>query len=126
MSIDCCTNGANNPSCVIRSCGTLIDFKPSLQPQYNPAHNGFEAGKYIDGSIIYAGAGDFSVCFFQNPAPARIMTTNNIAGPGAYSSCSDGQFDGEILDTIRPQYFDKHPDLKWVPTTIEMYSTVPG
>lgn len=62
--IVCCTNGANNPGCIIEKCGNLIDFKPSIS--YNdPATNGFVAGKYIDGSTIYAGQGDFNVCWWQ-------------------------------------------------------------
>lgn len=142
--IVCCTNGANNPGCIIEKCGNLIDFKPSIS--YNdPATNGFVAGKYIDGSTIYAGQGDFNVCWWQvislthqkkkmnktknnpqNPAPARIQTSNSISGPGAYSSCGGALPAGENYDKISPKYFYNHPDLKWVPTTIDKYSTVPG
>lgn len=89
----------------------------------DPATNGFVAGIYLDGSTIYGGVGDFSVCFNQNPAPSRVMTGINA---GAYSSCSNGQLAGENYDKISPQYFYNHADLKWVQTTPLMASSVPG
>lgn len=109
-------------------CGTLIDLNLSI-PQNHPATNGFEAGIYYDGSIIYTGAGDFTVCWGINPGPARIMTNNNIAGPGGYSSCTGGmigQIIGESFDFLSPQYFYNHADLKWILATTSTASSVPG
>lgn len=117
----CCTNGADNEGCIIDRCGYLVNFTGG-----NPAANGFVAGTYIDGSTIYAGLGDFGKCWGQNPAPARIMTSSSISGPGAYCSCSGAQPAGENYDPISAQYFSKHSDLKWVPTTGAQAANVVG
>ena len=123
-SLDCCTNGANNPGCIIEKCGTVVDFNPSLNAYNDPATNGLVAGKYIDGSTIYAGQGDFTACWWQNPAPARIMSGGS--SPGAYSSCYGALPAGENYDTKSPKYFLNHPDLKWVPTTAENALNIAG
>lgn len=59
---------------------------------YNPATNlndpetlGLFSGYYYDGSPVYPGTGFFNCGNpIQNPAPARIETTNNtLSGPGS-------------------------------------------
>jgi hypothetical protein len=39
-------------------------------------------GTYGDGSTIYAGQGDMSACWGQNPSPARIQVSSTGSGPG--------------------------------------------
>jgi hypothetical protein len=71
------------PTKVNYNCGDYIKYNPQFANS-NPINNGFSAGKFIDNSIIYAGVGNFSMCWGQNPAPGRFMTTNSISGPGVY------------------------------------------
>jgi len=115
-----CTNGANNADCVIPTCGALLRLSAN-----DPSVNGFSAGTYIDGSTIYPGAGNFSMCAGQNPAAARIMTTNSVSGSGAYSSCS-GTSTGENYDGTSAQYFINDSSLSWVPTSVDNAPLVPG
>jgi hypothetical protein len=114
----CCLNNANNKDCLLQQpCGTLLSF-----PKNDPTVNGFEVGRYIDRSIIYAGAGDFRACFSQNPAPGRLMTTKSERGPGIYCSCNIAP-NGEFYDDQNGQYFLNHPNLKWVSTVLYSYNT---
>lgn len=51
------------------------------------------------------------MCWGQNPAPGRVMTTNSMLGPGVYCSCNTAA-NGENYDGQSGQYFYAHQDLK--------------
>lgn len=49
------------------------------------------------------------------------MTSNGVSGRGAYLICNNGdQFDNQLV-----QYFEKHPNLKWVKTNAAFGNNVP-
>lgn len=112
FTLDCCNNGAFTPDCNLDPpCGTLLSY-----PYYDPQSSstpGFVAGVYVDNSEIYAGTGDFSVCYGQDPAPARIMTSGGIQGPGAYSTCFGTDENYNVEDS---KYLYNHPNLQWEQT----------
>jgi len=116
----CCLNGANNPDCCLNGgsgpycCGDLKKLIGN-----DPSKDGFSAGTYIDGSTIYAGTGNFSQCFGQNPGPARVSSL------GAYMTCGLSAT-GEYSDSASAQYYVQTPDLMWVPTTASAASSVKG
>lgn len=67
----------------------------------------------------------FSMCWGQNPAPGRLMTTSSVSGPGVYCSCNTAAT-GENYDAQSAQYFVNNPNLMWVPTTPAQASSVTG
>jgi hypothetical protein len=116
----CCLNGSNSPDCSLKECGSLINLNRS-----DPAVDGFLGGQYDDGSKIYVGLGDFSACWGQSPAPARIMFNSSNYNNGAFSSCGAATT-GEYFDNQKSQYFYNHPDMKWVPSTAASAASIQG
>lgn len=81
---------------------------------------GFWSGTYKDGSAVYPGTGNFPSCPGVNPA--RITTSNNDQGPGAYIGCNREH----LFDSMEAKYFAAHPKLKWVRTDTSRADNVPG
>jgi hypothetical protein len=113
-------NGADNIDCALYTCGTLLTLANN-----DPKVNGFVGGKYLDGSIIFAGAGNFSMCYNLVNAPGRVMTNSSSFIAGTYSSCLNAP-KGFNIDSQNSKYFYKHSDLKWVPTTAAAAASVVG
>lgn len=72
----------------------------------------------------FKGSGDFTgSCAGLTTSPARMSTSLEDQGSGAYATCPNN---AEIYDNTDPKYFMDHPDLYWILTNGLNSTTLPG
>lgn len=90
-------------------CGTFIQYD-AFNDQFAPTIDGFLAGTYGDGSDVYVGLGNNSICGGEPFAPCRLKTNDNA---GCYiPSCGLERFDNQ-----NSFYLLNDKNFKWIPVT---------
>lgn len=85
-----------------------------------PTVDGFVAGTYVDGSTIYVGRGNNTLCNGQSDCPGQIKASNPDAG--IYMTCGTGR----LTYLTESSYLKNHPKLTWVPSNYYDMKTLPG